>query len=323
MDRLSEVSWSGASETDQMIFSILSNENRVDTKRIPRIPLATTTEGLNEPRIEEVQSEKIPPVFINNDSIPLMDAERAVGEMYTPLDEDVAQSASHESPFPLSQPIESKEPFSNLSIEAPALPKPLEPPELQPSIPAPPPSPKHRVPQFQTSEDDELQKRTVLLDLQQLSMQNGVTLTKEWSMEDRLEDMLLEMRRHSLALDEKSNVNMMRDGMRLLISGMEMVNTKMGLLDLEGWSTEVCRDLNKHDADLARIYRKYWRRGSSNSPEASLALSIFGSMGMHHLKRTMSKNLMNRTQSSMHKGFAQKTSKYQEDDSSDDEGPPL
>ena len=111
-------------------------------------------------------------------------------------------------------------------------------------------------------------------------------------MDDRTEDMMLEMRRLTLAMDEASNVSMMRDGMRLVVTGIEMINNKIGLLDLEGWSSEVCRDLNKHDANLARIYRKYWKRSHSNSPEMEICMSVIGSMGMFHMKRHMSKQLL-------------------------------
>ena len=53
------------------------------------------------------------------------------------------------------------------------------------------------------------------------------------------------------------------------------------------------RDLTRHDANLARIYRKYWRRSSSNSPEAEVAFAILGSAGMHHMKRSMSRHMLN------------------------------
>jgi hypothetical protein len=132
-------------------------------------------------------------------------------------------------------------------------------------------------------------------------------------MDDRIEDLMLEMRRHTLAIDERSNVNMMRDGMRLMITGIEMLNSRLGLLDLDGWSTEVCRDLNKHDANLARIYRKYWRRNTTSSPEMSIAMSLVGSMGMHHIRRTMSRNIINRT--------AYPRRRRVPDDSSDEEPP--
>lgn len=54
-------------------------------------------------------------------------------------------------------------------------------------------------------------------------------------MDDPLEDMMLEMRRHSLAMDESAN--MMRDGLKLAVTGIEMVNNRFHLLDLEGWSS--------------------------------------------------------------------------------------
>ena len=85
----------------------------------------------------------------------------------------------------------------------------------------------------------------------------------------------------------------MRDGLRLVCTGVEMVNNKIGLLDLEGWSSEVCQDLSKHDQNLSRIYRKYWRRGQSTNPELDIAASLFASMGMYHFKQKMSKKIVN------------------------------
>lgn len=117
-------------------------------------------------------------------------------------------------------------------------------------------------------------------------------MTKEWSMDDRLEDMMLEVRRHSMAEDEKKNVGIMRDGLRLAVSGIELVNNRFGVLDLDGWSSEVNRELSKHDVNLARIYRKYWRRSASRSPEAEIAVALLSSMGLHHMKRVMAKKVM-------------------------------
>ena len=180
--------------------------------------------------------------------------------------------------------------------------------------------------QQKDNEDDILTKRSLILDLQQLRSSTGITLTKEWTMEDKLEDMLLEMRRHTLAQDEKQNVTMMRDGMRLLITGIEMVNNKMGFLDLDGWSAEVCKDLHKHDTNLAKIYRKYWRRGTNRSPEMSIAMSLVGGMGMHHIRRSMAKGMMQRAQTyNTTKGGKNRKeqTQYIDDDSSDEEEPPL
>ena len=91
-------------------------------------------------------------------------------------------------------------------------------------------------------EEEELE-RSVLLDLQRFEQQ-GVRLTRAWTTADRLEDMTLELRRIVLAMDERSNVNMMRDGLRMLVTGIEMVSNRFHILDLEGWSSDVCQDLN-------------------------------------------------------------------------------
>ncbi|RPF82030.1 MAG: hypothetical protein CBC65_001465 [Rhodothermaceae bacterium TMED105] len=165
------------------------------------------------------------------------------------------------------------------------------PPDVPPPDMPPPPPPEPPVFNPPQMIDDEDSRRAVLLDLRQLEMQ-GVKLSKEWTLQDRTEDMMLEMRRITLAMDEQSNVNMMRDGLRVAVTGIEMVNNRIGLLDLEGWSSEVCRDLNKHDANLGRIYRKYWKRSHSTSPEMDILMTMVGSMGMYHMKRKMSKQIL-------------------------------
>lgn len=310
-DLSSEISWSGMSETDQIMFSVLSNSDRTDMDRLPKIsfsrnaPIGQIIEE-EEERIQEVLPEPVMPVV---GELNFMDTPEQPGPSEQPPERHTVVDTNDE------YKQEVRETYDRREEENPARESEAAPPIATTADPS--------YFQYSANEDEELQKRSVLLDLQQLSSKNGVRLTKEWTMEDRLEDMLLEMRRHSLAQDEKSNVNMMRDGMQLLITGIEMVNDRVGLLDLEGWSTEACRNLDKHDADLARIYRKYWRRGRSNSPEMSIAMSLFGSMGMHHLRRTMSKSLVSRAQREL--PARKKGSKAFKDDtdSSDDEAPPF
>jgi hypothetical protein len=139
-------------------------------------------------------------------------------------------------------------------------------------------------------ESETLEKQSLLLDLQRLKLQ-GIKLSKDWNINDKLEDMTLEIRRHTLHMDEMANVQTMRDGLRFVCTGIEMLNNRIGLLDLEGWSSEVCKDLGKHDANLSRIYRKYWRRTGTSSPELDITASLVASMGMYHFKQKMSKKI--------------------------------
>ena len=151
-------------------------------------------------------------------------------------------------------------------------------------------------------------------------------MTKKWSMEDNLEDMLLEVRRHVMAEDEKKNVEFMRDGLRLFVTGIEVVNNRLGLLDLEGWANEASRDLEKHDENLGRIYRKYCRRSTSRNPETEIAMAIASSMGMHHVKRMMAKTMLGRgprppADGARRSAREPQIPKHLDDDSSDEDVP--
>lgn len=273
---LSQSGLSSVSDTDRMIFTVLSNSERVNLDQFMRIHGNSHSSDL--PVIEEITTEDIPQENRNNHAEEPRDVSSSVP--FPPISPPVA-------PPPVTPPPPVAPPPS--PPQPPPPPPPSIPPHTalrndEPHHPSSPPDPRAR-------EDDELSKRTLLLDLKQLEMQ-GVRLTREWTMDDRLEDMMLEMRRHTLAMDERANVNMMRDGMKIMVTGIEMMNNRLGLLDLDGWSSDICRDLSKHDANLGRIYRKYWRRSTSTSPEMDIALSLIGSMGLHHMKRTMSKQLM-------------------------------
>jgi hypothetical protein len=136
-----------------------------------------------------------------------------------------------------------------------------------------------------------MEKQSLLLDFERLRTTHRIPLTRDWSMEDDLDDMNFEMRRIMLQIDEQSNVKMMKNGLHLACTGIEMMSRRFGLLDLDGWSAEVSSDMAKHERSLARLYRKYWRRSHSSTPEADLAMSLVSSMGMFHMRKVMSKRM--------------------------------
>lgn len=284
---MSSAGWSEASETDRIMFTVLSNTQRIDLSKLPRLQhgLSAAAEDVT-PRVEEL------PTILEEARSPV----RTEMPPFQPLRYDDPLPPLPPLP-PLSPPRQEPQPPRFEDVPPP--PRPLD-----ESLPPPPPASlegekerekeKPSAPLREVNlEEEEMAKRSVLLDLQQLEMQ-GVRLTKQWTMEDRVEDMTLELRRHVLAMDEKNNVNTMKNGLKLFFTGIEMVNTRLGLLDLEGWSSQACSELSKHDANLSRIYRKYWRRSTSTSPEADIALSILGSMGYFHMRRSMAKQVMSR-----------------------------
>ena len=257
-------SLAGMSDTDRMVFTVLSNPERVDLSNLPRVRYEHEDEnGRHESRIEEL------PRIEEEDSHRPRDADTTRRDDASHRREEERHARRDEGEGRHARGDEEETRGTG---------------EVADVVPSDESHPAR-------GGDDEDERRTLLLDLRRLEIQ-GIKLTKEFTMEDRTEDMLLEIRRHTLAMDEASNVTFMRDSLRLFVTGVEMVNNRIGLLDLEGWSSEVVRDLHKHDANLSRIYRKYWRRSTSTSPELDICMSLIGSMGMHHMKRKMSQQLM-------------------------------
>ena len=130
------------------------------------------------------------------------------------------------------------------------------------------------------------EKQNVLMDMSRLKMQ-GIQFSKEWTTDDSLDDMQYEVRRHMIHIEEINNMKMMRDGMRMICTGIEMLNGRMQILELNGWAADVCSDMSKYDPALSKLYRKYWRKSQSASPEMEIATGVLMSMGMYHFKRKL------------------------------------
>lgn len=290
-----------ASETAMMVYTTLSNPTKTD-------PIA-------QPATPPVVMESIPETIDNVRSDDERESVSSEGEpMYNRRKHDSGSGSERSYAASESDKDEREERCSESEHG-------IEYQELPAFVPTQGISDATEMSGFER-ENEMLEKQSLLLDLQRLKMQ-GIKLSKEWSIDDRVEDLTLEIRRHTLHLDELSNVQTMRDGLRLVCTGFEMVNNKFGFLDLEGWSSEVCSDLSKHDQNLSRIYRKYWRRGQSSNPELDIAASLFASMGMYHFKRKMSKKILN--PGSMARPSQVRpppTKRYDDSDDDDEEAPP-
>ena len=261
------------SDTDRMVFTVLSNPERIDLSNLPTLRHETESRIEELPRIEEEETTHRRDAERRPDS---PDERRDREDAGTSEDDRrdrhdrSAEEGRDDADYAAEDRDDDRRPDDRHE-------RPAEARDAEPEAAAP--------------ADDEDERRTLLLDLRRLEVQ-GIKLSKDFTMEDRTEDMLLEIRRHTLAMDEASQTQMMRDMLKLFVTGVEMMNNRIGLLDLEGWSSEVVRDMHKHDANLSRIYRKYWRRSTSTSPEVDICLSLAGSMGMWHMKRKMSQHLM-------------------------------
>ena len=175
-------------------------------------------------------------------------------------------------------------------------------------------------------EEELLEKQQVLLDMERLKLQ-GIQLSKNWTVNDRLDDMQFEVRRHLMHVDEQNNISMMRDGMKLACTALEMGSQRFNILELNGWSAEVCSDMKRYDHALGRLYRKYWKKGFSNSPEMELAFALVGSAGMFHFKKKMTRQMVGGATQGMNAdrwavGNLGAAARHARDEDSDEEGPP-
>jgi hypothetical protein len=105
-----------------------------------------------------------------------------------------------------------------------------------------------------------------------------------FSMSDTLPEMEFELNRHMANLATHNTVSFMRDSLRIIISGLEIGNAKLGpFLSIDGWAESVTHDMHRYDHALERIYKRYWRR-QQMSPLMELAWLILGSMLTWHFK---------------------------------------
>ena len=171
-----------------------------------------------------------------------------------------------------------------------------------------------------SQEDIDYQKTAVLLELDRLRGL-GCKLTREYTMADSLEEMEYESRRHVLMLEEQSNVSVLKDGLRLFVSGTEFANRKFGpFLNLDGFGVSVSNDINagKYNLTLSKLHRKYFKTPGQSSPEIELAFSLMGAAAFHHFQKSYFQSA----------GFAVPKPKMPafpaaaDDDDSDDELPP-
>ena len=147
------------------------------------------------------------------------------------------------------------------------------------------PAPPRRAPTISSgdAEGARLEKQGVMLELHALQAK-GVRLTREFTMEDSLNELEFELQKQTSMLNTISAVQNMKDVLRLGLNGLELANSKLGpFICMEGWAESLTADMKRFDAPLEKLYKRYWRKASM-SPLMELAMIILGSLAMHHFK---------------------------------------
>lgn len=132
-------------------------------------------------------------------------------------------------------------------------------------------------------DDERIEKQGILLELRSLE-QRGIKLSKAFDMGDSLAEMEFELNRHLADISTQSAVAFMRDTLRILLLGVEGLNSRLGpFVNIDGWAESVTSDMHRYDHALERIYKRYWRR-QQVSPLVELAWLLLGSMMAWHFQ---------------------------------------
>ena len=121
----------------------------------------------------------------------------------------------------------------------------------------------------------------------------GVELSKKYSMDSNLQEMIGE---YETIMDEKAKQNSVKfqgNMLMAVINGIEFLNGKFDPFDikLDGWSDQVQENITDYDDIFSELHEKY-KSKASMAPELKLLFQLGGSAMMVHMTNTMFKSAM-------------------------------
>jgi hypothetical protein len=121
----------------------------------------------------------------------------------------------------------------------------------------------------------------------------GVELSKKYSMDSSLQEMMGE---YETIMDEKSKQNSVKfqgNMLMSIINGIEFLNGKFDPFDvkLDGWSEQIQENITDYDDIFGELHEKY-KSKASMAPELKLLFQLGGSAMMVHMTNTMFKSAM-------------------------------
>ena len=121
----------------------------------------------------------------------------------------------------------------------------------------------------------------------------GVELSKKYSMDSSLQEMMGE---YETIMDEKTKLNSVKfqgNMLMAIINGMEFLNSKFDPFDikLDGWSEQIQENITDYDEIFGELHEKY-KSKATMAPELKLLFQLGGSAMMVHMTNTMFKSAM-------------------------------
>ena len=143
------------------------------------------------------------------------------------------------------------------------------------------------------SKDEMLREKFKYLRKLESLEKKGVELSKKYSMDSSLQEMIGE---YETIMEEKSKLNSVKfqgNMLMAMINGIEFLNNKFDPFDIkiDGWSEQVQENIADYDDIFSELHEKY-KSKASMAPELKLLFQLGGSAMMVHMTNTMFKSAM-------------------------------
>jgi len=133
----------------------------------------------------------------------------------------------------------------------------------------------------------EAEKEALLSELLQMEKDGLYKPVKPLTMKDPLEEIQFQYDRIQSEMNSNQIVDMAKSAIKMGSGVVEMTLKNAGIKVVDGFHNNLCKDMNKFNRPLGRLYKKYWRRGGA-SPEMELAFIVFGSLAYTVVTNKMS-----------------------------------
>ena len=147
------------------------------------------------------------------------------------------------------------------------------------TVPEPPKHEFNEKAREESAIDVAIEKEALLYELELMEKQGSIKLHRQLTMADSLDSIQYQYDRANMIVSTQQTVDWAKTGIKMGSGVLETVLKKFGLGIVDGFSNNLCKDMSKFNQPLTKMYRKYWRRGTS-SPEMELAMIVFGALAM-------------------------------------------
>lgn len=142
---------------------------------------------------------------------------------------------------------------------------------------------------IETPEEKRARARDAYGTLQDLKEKYGITLTRNYTIDDDPDEMDAEIKMHKDRRHKHNQVKFYKQILLNIVCGVEFLNDKYNPFEfkLKDWSKQIAADMDDYTEVLEEIYEKYKDKGGKMAPEIRLLFMIIMSGVTFHLSQAL------------------------------------